>query len=321
MNANRKWREWRIRPSSPIVRFSVLSVAALASGLAWGSASAIAQEALSEATVDRLANEVSVQLQGSPARAAQLEDLLVERDLLTTGLDSRAQLIFNDESLVRIGQNSRFQFLTQDREIVLEEGVAAVATPSGAGGVQVRTPAVVAAVQGSFFLTVTRTVDDSTTDLFVNLYANPLVLLNLDGDIIATLPPGTIALVVDGELVAVGIIDPLLFLERSPLLADMCQSPATAALASDCQLVALVDTPDEVREEFLRSLGPDAFDRLEDLNQFFFDRAREPDIDPTVPPTPPPVPPTPPTPPTPTTPPTPPPLPTPIPDDDDFFND
>ncbi|WP_017327847.1 FecR family protein [Synechococcus sp. PCC 7336] len=265
------------------LRINLGAAIALAACLPLVSISANAQEALTQARVDRIANQVTVELQGTSPREAQIDDQLVERDRLATGVASQAQLIFNDDSLVRVGQNSLFQFQAGGRQFLLEEGVAAVVTPPGAGGGRLSTPAAVAAVQGSFFLTISRNRDGSTIDVFFNFNARPLILLNLAGAEIGRLPPGHVALVIDGELVSLARFDPLFVIDNAPLLADLCSGAfPSSAVEQECQQVVSVNAPEDAREEFFRSLGPDPFDNREQLNEFLFETNSVPSIPPII---------------------------------------
>ena len=261
-------------------RVAWLSAIALV-GLGLGEMPAISQEELTDATVNRLRNQVIVELSGEPAKDAVDGDRLATvGDRLGTGAASQAQLIFNDDSLVRIGQNSLFSF-EPGRRFILDDGVAAIVTPPGAGGAILNTPAAVAAVQGSFIAVSSR--EDASgrrVETFLNFNASPLELSDLSGQSIATLIPGQVALVVDGVLVKIAEFDPVQALNSFPLLAELCQD----APSGECERVTLASASEDVQREFWQSLLDDPSNRLENFGDFQFEPEGRDNFDNTPPP-------------------------------------
>ncbi|MEO0770578.1 MAG: hypothetical protein AAFY72_14325 [Cyanobacteria bacterium J06649_4] len=106
---------------------------------------ALAQSAeLTRAEVYRLQNIVDLLLQNQSPRPARLEDVLAPRDAMETGSRSRAELLFNEGSIARIGANSVFRFVPGTRRyqlpnggsraetvFQLQRGVATVVSPVG----------------------------------------------------------------------------------------------------------------------------------------------------------------------------------------------
>ncbi|MEL7083747.1 MAG: FecR family protein [Cyanobacteria bacterium J06597_1] len=263
---------------------TILCALVLAGGMSLvGTANA--QEELTGATVNRLRNQVLVELSGEPAQdAAEGDRLTTVGDRLGTGSESQAQLIFNDDSLVRVGQNSLFSF-QPGRTFVLDDGVAAIVTPPGAGGAILSTPAAVAAVQGSFFAASSREDDRGRrVETFINFNATPLEIRNLDGQPIATLLPGQVALVIDGVLIQVAEFDPVNALNEFPLLAELCED----APSGECERVTLASASEDVQQEFWRSLLNEPDDRLEEFGDFTYEpEADDPIATPPDPPDPP----------------------------------
>jgi hypothetical protein len=83
--------------------------------------------------------------QGSPARVSQV---IRAKDYLSTGADSRAELTFEDSSIVRVGQNSVFQFDAASRTLSLRKGSMVLYVPPGNGG-EIKTPSLTAAITGT----------------------------------------------------------------------------------------------------------------------------------------------------------------------------
>jgi hypothetical protein len=106
----------------------------------------------SKAEFTRLHNQVNV-LKGEDApKPAAVGQEITNVTSVATGADSRAELRFPDNSLTRIGANSRFTLKGDGRTLDLESGVMMLQVPKKMGGAKVRTAAVTAAVTGTTVL-------------------------------------------------------------------------------------------------------------------------------------------------------------------------
>lgn len=68
---------------------------------------------------------------------------------LRTGLSSRAELLFNDKTMARLGSNSIFRFSPDKTNLALEKGEGLFVIPKGQGGATITTPALSAAILGT----------------------------------------------------------------------------------------------------------------------------------------------------------------------------
>lgn len=101
------------------------------------------------ATVSVVHNQVSIgKGAGEGGRPAKVSDVIGARDYLMTAADSRAELLFADRSLVRVGQNSVFSFEAASRNLSLKKGSMIFYVPPGNGG-QISTPSLSAAITGT----------------------------------------------------------------------------------------------------------------------------------------------------------------------------
>jgi hypothetical protein len=66
-----------------------------------------------------------------------------------TGVESRAELTFTDQTLARLGANTIFSFNDGTRNLDLGGGAMLLRVPKGAGGAQINTAAVTAAITGT----------------------------------------------------------------------------------------------------------------------------------------------------------------------------
>lgn len=116
-------------------------------GLIWMPGAVAQSAALTRAEVYRFQNTVELLLRNQSPRQARLRDVLAPRDALRTGGQSRAELLFNEGSLARIGSSTTFRFVpglrryqisdgSQQTETVfqLRSGVALIVSPPGGFG-------------------------------------------------------------------------------------------------------------------------------------------------------------------------------------------
>jgi hypothetical protein len=106
-------------------------------------------EPLSQARVTKIINDVKVVEPTVHDRAAKLDDLIHGDLALTTGIKSRSELLFQDNTLTRLGPESYFSFKSGTRDMTLGRGTLLLQVPKGLGGAQVHTAAVTAAITGT----------------------------------------------------------------------------------------------------------------------------------------------------------------------------
>ena len=102
-----------------------------------------------EATVTRTQNKVSygaVKGDRSDLRPAAVDDVVRASNFLQTETDSRAELKYEDGSLVRIGQNTIFSFEAVTRTLSLNKGSMIFYVPKGSGGANIKTPSLTAEI-------------------------------------------------------------------------------------------------------------------------------------------------------------------------------
>lgn len=103
-----------------------------------------------QATVSRLQNDVKYGATAQRAiRAAKVADVVKADSYLLTETDSRAELKYEDGSIVRIGQNTVFTFEADTRTLSLERGSLVFYIPKGSGGGKIRTASITAAITGT----------------------------------------------------------------------------------------------------------------------------------------------------------------------------
>ncbi len=134
-----------LRKGHPLFSLLATSVLALA-------ATARAAIPFRQATVTRVENKVSygeVKGDRSALRPATAEDVVKASNFLQSESDSRAELKYEDGSLVRIGQNTIFSFDAITRTLSLTKGTFIFYVPKSSGGASVKTPSLTAAITGT----------------------------------------------------------------------------------------------------------------------------------------------------------------------------
>ena len=82
-------------------------------------------------------------------RPAALRDEVRDGTAVRTGVESRAELTFTDQTLARLGANTIFSFNEGTRNLDLGGGAMLLRVPKNAGGAQINTAAVTAAITGT----------------------------------------------------------------------------------------------------------------------------------------------------------------------------
>lgn len=124
-----------------------LAAISLSAGL--GAASAIAGP-LKEARVTQIIKEVNLLPQKGAARPAVVTDSVVDGTAVKTGVESRTELTFTDQTLTRLGAQTIFTFRGGTRTLdVGGNGAILLNVPKNSGGAKINTAAVTAAITGT----------------------------------------------------------------------------------------------------------------------------------------------------------------------------
>jgi mannose-6-phosphate isomerase-like protein (cupin superfamily) len=136
------------RVSQVAIRVSASCGLWLAAGLLLPFSTANAEQ-LKEARVSEIVHDVKLLPQQAPARPAVLSDQVKDGTAVRTGVDSRAELTFTDQTMARLGSNTIFSFNEGTRNLQLGGGAMLLRVPKDAGGAQISTAAITAAITGT----------------------------------------------------------------------------------------------------------------------------------------------------------------------------
>src|SRR6266516_6752962 len=101
-----------------------------------------------EARVTQVKNHVQLADSKNPRRAS-VNEIVQEETIVRTGNESRAELGFSDETVVRLAANTAFDFNRGTRGLNLKKGAVLVHAPKEANGATIHAGSVAAAVAGT----------------------------------------------------------------------------------------------------------------------------------------------------------------------------
>ncbi len=113
------------------------------------ASSASAAKKFTSASVTKIVNEVNLLLADQTSTRADIGAVVEGSNAVQTGNKSRSELMFPDESVVRLGSNSVFSFDEGKRDLNLGQGTMLLQAPKFHGKTQITTAAVTAAITGT----------------------------------------------------------------------------------------------------------------------------------------------------------------------------
>src|SRR5512133_1487035 len=125
----------------------ILTIAALVFALASGLNEVSADE-LKEAKVTQVIQDVRVLPSNASPRPAAVNDDVRHGTAVQTGVQSRSELTFKDQTITRLGEKTIFSVGEGPRTIDLGSGQFLLYAPKKAGGAKIKAGAVTAAITG-----------------------------------------------------------------------------------------------------------------------------------------------------------------------------
>ncbi|MBE9179272.1 FecR domain-containing protein [Oculatella sp. LEGE 06141] len=219
-----------------------------------GIAPAVAQaNLLTRAEVYRLANQVQIQPHRASARTARINDVLVPLDALQTGQQSRAELLFNEGSLARIGANAIFRFSPGTRSFQLRNGtIIGMIRPSN-GMTTIITPEGMAIAMGTALLVQhDASQNRSRVAALTTNPAGPIIVSNLNGEGTVRLRAGEQVAIRNG---VVGSVEPFNlqdFYQSCDLATDLVPNATPSAVQPSSEVE---ETLEIIRAETAEALA------------------------------------------------------------------
>ena len=132
-----------------IIRLHVILALSLGFALAIWFQDGVRADELKEAQVTQVVRDVRLLPSNASPRPASVSDRVHQDTAVRTGVESRTELTFTDKTLTRLGAQTIFSFKGGTRTLNLGSGTILLSMPKKAGGGQIKTPAVTAAITGT----------------------------------------------------------------------------------------------------------------------------------------------------------------------------
>ncbi len=126
----------------------ILTIPSLAFALASGLPNEVSADDLKEAQVTQIIQDVRVLPSNASARPAAVNDNVRQGTAVQTGVQSRSELTFKDQTITRLGEKTIFSVGQGSRTIDLGSGQFLLCVPKKAGGARVKAGPVTAAITG-----------------------------------------------------------------------------------------------------------------------------------------------------------------------------
>jgi hypothetical protein len=124
----------------------VLAITSVA--LASGLSNQVSADELKEAKVTQVIQDVRVLPSNASPRPAAVNDDVRHGTAVQTGVQSRSELTFKDQTITRLGEKTIFSVGEGPRTIDLGSGQFLLSVPKKVGGAKVKAGAVTAAITG-----------------------------------------------------------------------------------------------------------------------------------------------------------------------------
>src|SRR5215467_2316894 len=131
-----------------MTNFICLAFAALAFALAGGLPNEVSADELKEAKVTQVIRDVRVLPSNASPRPAAVNDNVRQGTAVQTGVQSRSELTFKDQTITRLGENTIFSVGEGARTIDLGSGQFLLWVPKKSSGTKVKMGTVTAAITG-----------------------------------------------------------------------------------------------------------------------------------------------------------------------------
>ena len=188
---------------------------------------AISNTVVTEAEIYQVRNQVEINYRNqSDWNRAQVGDKIIPRDSVRTGADSRADILFNEGTLVRTGARTTFRFPNGKRRFELTSGAALIMIRPEQGQSTISTPQAKVVSQGTaLFLQHNPENNASLVGVLTDSPAGLVKVTSADGDVTLQLQAGQFVSIVQG---VVGLVEHFvlpMFYETAELSAGLGGTP------------------------------------------------------------------------------------------------
>jgi hypothetical protein len=148
-----------------------------------------------DARVTQLIKDVRLLTSKTAGRPAAVNDSVREGTAVKTGIESRAELTFSDQTLTRLGANTVFSFADEARQFDLAGGALLMCAPKGKGEVRINTVGATAGVTGGIAMIETH---PKLWTKFIVIEGEACVKLKTSNEACVKLHPGEMLILPSG---------------------------------------------------------------------------------------------------------------------------
>ena len=230
-----------------------LCIVALLSRLALADTNTI----VTEAEIYKIRNQVDINYaEETDWNQAQLGDVIIPEDSIRTGANSRADLLFNEGTLVRTGAGTTFSFPPGKRSFELTSGAALVIIRPEQGQSTIMTPEAQVTSEGTaLFVQHEPQTSSSLIGVLTNSPTGLVKVQSLDGEVTINLQAGQFVSVVQG---VVGLVEHFVL----PMFYETVELAAGLGQNSEAMEQAIAQEPPEVQAT-IRAVQAEAIEPLQ----------------------------------------------------------
>ncbi len=212
---------------------------------------------IQEAEIYKTRNQVEINFGRKPDwYEAKPGDRLVPRDSVRTGANSRADILFNDGSLVRTGAGTTFRFPPGKRRFELTSGAALIMIRPEQGKSTINTPEAKVVSQGTaLFVQHNPESNSSLIGVLTNSPAGLVEVSSADGKVTLQLQAGQFVSIVQG---VVGLVEHFVL----PMFYETVELAAGLGMKPQEMEALLAKEPTEVQTT-IRAVQAEAIDPLQ----------------------------------------------------------
>lgn len=193
----------------------------------FSSAPTLANTVIKQAEIYKTRNQVDLNRKEQPNwNQAKPGDVIVPRDSVRTGADSRADILFNEGTLVRTGSGTTFRFPPGKRRFELTSGAALIMIRPEQGQSTINTPEAQVISQGTaLFVQHDAEANASLIGVLTDSPAGLVKVKSTNGDVTIKLQAGQFVSIVQG---VVGLVEHFvlpMFYETAELSAGLGSNP------------------------------------------------------------------------------------------------
>ena len=166
----------------------------------------LADTAIKQAEIYKVRNQVDLNRKNQPNwNQAELGDVIVPQDAVRTGANSRADILFNEGTLVRTGAETTFRFLPGKRSFELTSGAALIMIRPQQGESTINTPEAKVVSQGTaLFVQHNNQSHSSLIGVLTDSPAGLVKVSSANGKVTIKLQAGQFVSIVNG---VVGLVE------------------------------------------------------------------------------------------------------------------